>query len=484
MKKKCGSDLENMFSGIIETDDEVSPMFEFNKEVLNYACVIDSNSEFASKIFFIGLIIVLIIMIVSIAVIYTSFEMTFNERTQEYGMLSALGMSKKQKNIMALKEAFILGIIGIPIGIIFGILYSKCMIYFLDKLVKTTIYDVNPYRILNMNIDLTLNFPLFMLLLVVFIVYVIIVVSSMLPMTKNFKFSQIEQIRKNRRSKANKKRDPKLIKKVFSGEAYLAYKYIRREKGKYKAIVISITISIILFLTISSFITNTFAEGTSVHDYDYSITLISDEKDYEENKKDIFEYLQNNNYIDSYYIELASGSFAVNTDKMSETLNKMIQNNFFGKAEDVKWKGILPVQIYEFSDDIYTELLKRAGVEKLEKGEVIITNNVSNKTKYAKNGALTKLKVGDTYEVEIAGMEIERYKKTYKIAGIVDDFEDYIKMPENKAVIMQLMSKEDVYELQHEHLTEYKSVYANIRLITDKALELDDKIGKKRRARY
>jgi putative ABC transport system permease protein len=51
--------------------------------------------------------------------------MNIMERTQEIGMLRAIGMTRSQVIRMVLAEAGLMGVIGGLIGLIFGILLSK-----------------------------------------------------------------------------------------------------------------------------------------------------------------------------------------------------------------------------------------------------------------------------------------------------------------------------------------------------------------------
>lgn len=89
--------------------EDVKPSFEYNEELLNYVGVIGSDSEFIKMILKIGEVLTLIIAIVSVIMLYASFKMTYSERAKEFGMLSAIGMNKKQKKQITRKETLILG---------------------------------------------------------------------------------------------------------------------------------------------------------------------------------------------------------------------------------------------------------------------------------------------------------------------------------------------------------------------------------------
>lgn len=61
-----------------------TPSFAINEELLKYACIKGADTGFAEKLFIIGGILVLFVIICSIALIYTAFKMTYSERIKEF----------------------------------------------------------------------------------------------------------------------------------------------------------------------------------------------------------------------------------------------------------------------------------------------------------------------------------------------------------------------------------------------------------------
>ena len=92
-------------------EKEAPSVLKYNTTLLNYAGVLDADTEFITKILKIGIPIILLIMIVSAVMLYTSFKITYSSRIKEFGMLSSLGMNKKQRNKIIRKESIILGLI-------------------------------------------------------------------------------------------------------------------------------------------------------------------------------------------------------------------------------------------------------------------------------------------------------------------------------------------------------------------------------------
>jgi putative ABC transport system permease protein len=118
----------------VEPDYEVSNVIEAIDDLFGkrYKLTMESNESIRVKIFSLinnafsmfDVMGVLAVLIASLGVVNT-LTMNIMERTQEIGMLRAVGMTRKQVIKMVLAEASLMGVIGGLIGIIFGILLSR-----------------------------------------------------------------------------------------------------------------------------------------------------------------------------------------------------------------------------------------------------------------------------------------------------------------------------------------------------------------------
>ena len=427
-----------------------------------------------------GVTAVSIITIVSIVVIYTTFKISYFERIKEFGMLTSIGMSKKQKNKMLKKEAIILGLIGIPIGILCGLLLSDIVLKILNVLISNTLDTFYSLFILDSSVKLYMKVSLPALLLAIFIVYIIIFVSSMLPMRKIHKISIIDAIKNriNMKIKSRQVKSPKIIKKIFKEEGELAYKNIRRDKSRHKTIIISITISIVLFLSISGIIANLYAGIDGRDEYnDYQIIVTNKERTGE-----IINYLEKNKLINEYFISrviLSTNSVERDRGNMTEEVKDMIENNIYKEWEDGKF--CLKINTCIFSENAYQDLLKRANLTSLGKNEVIITNTIPYETKYGDKLKLTNFNIGDKITIEI-----DRKEKEFIIAGIVDDFEPYLSVPKQTEFsylsIYQIVNKETAKEL--EAMKPFGSYMASIFIDTNNAEKIDEAISKMEEENY
>lgn len=276
-------------------------------------------------------------MITSVAVIYTTFKMTYSERIKEFGMLSSIGMNKKQRKAIINKESFILGGMGIALGFLIGLGVSGITVKLLDNLIRNTQSTYLSVFTIDPNTRLYMKVPILVLLLIILVVYAVIFISNKIVTRSINKTSSIDAIRNlgNIKIKPKNVKTPKIIEKLFKEEGVIAYKNIRRDKSKYKTIVISLSISIILFITISEilytfYFSKTYLGGSEQYN-DYRISFI-EEKDLDK----IISYLKENKLINKYYaMSSASTEFRYLTeDIMSEDLKNMLEKKVF--TEDKK----------------------------------------------------------------------------------------------------------------------------------------------------
>ncbi|HTP07147.1 MAG TPA: FtsX-like permease family protein [Anaerolineae bacterium] len=75
--------------------------------------------------------------------IYNAFTMTIVERTQEIGLLRALGVSRRQVLRLVMIEAALLGIVGSILGVIFGLIMAQGLIALMAAITATEIVTVS-----------------------------------------------------------------------------------------------------------------------------------------------------------------------------------------------------------------------------------------------------------------------------------------------------------------------------------------------------
>ena len=213
-------------------------------------------------------IILTLVSIACIIVIYNSFAISVMERKKQFGLNSSIGATRKQLKYTVFFEAFVVALIGIPLGILSSYLGIGIVI----KIVNTLLPNVFSF-----NLELV-TYPIFIIVPIIFIV-ITILISAYLPARMASRISPIVAIRQNDDIKINSKKikTPKFINKIFGIEGEIAYKNIKRNKKKYRVTIVSLFISIVLFVSFSSLIKyglESSIDMVNLPSYDASISII------------------------------------------------------------------------------------------------------------------------------------------------------------------------------------------------------------------
>lgn len=188
-----------------------------------------------------------IIVAASIVVVSNAFRVSAGERTVQFGILKSAGATKKQIAQTIIYEGVFLCIIGIPVGIGLGLLINYTGIEIVNYFMK----DIN---IFNPGDPLLLHFILAwqVILLSVAVSFLTVWLSAWFPARKAAKIPAIEAIRGvgDVKVKAKHFRSNHLVGKLFGFEGTLADKSLKRSKRNFRATVVSLTISIFIFIAI------------------------------------------------------------------------------------------------------------------------------------------------------------------------------------------------------------------------------------------
>ena len=248
-----------------------NPRYDYtlNNELLRWEALKFSDSTF-SMLLSIAEVVIFIIIFTSIFCIRNSFAISTTEKMRMYGMLSSVGATKKQIKKSVLTEGFILGLIAIPIGIICGII----AVFVLLKIVNLFLGDF-----LFNNIDgMVFKVSFVAIIISIILGFVTIYFSAISSAKKASKVSPIDNLRNTNDIKisSQKLKTPKLIKNVFKTGGVLAYKNLKRSKKKYRTTVVSLTVSIFVFISMFTFINEGFKQSSNYYqnyDYNYRITF-------------------------------------------------------------------------------------------------------------------------------------------------------------------------------------------------------------------
>ena len=75
-------------------------------------------------------VLAIVVVVASVSLIYNSFSISVAERTRQFGLLASLGASRRQLRLSVVAEAFMLGVVGIPVGVLVGIGGTAAVLHF------------------------------------------------------------------------------------------------------------------------------------------------------------------------------------------------------------------------------------------------------------------------------------------------------------------------------------------------------------------
>ena len=311
--------------------------------------------------------IVIMLSLVSIGcivVIYNSFAISVMERKKEFGLLSSIGATKKQLSYTVFFEALIEGIIGIILGICGAYIGIGTVILIINNLIGD---------ILVLKLNLVTNI-VFIIIPVIFMILVIFI-SVLVPSRRAAKVSPIEAIRQNDDIKINKKKikTGKLVNKLFGIEGEIALKNIKRNKKKYRVTIVSLFISIVLFISFSSYMNYTIDTASSVMGevpYDYQISYFGDDNDIDALDK-ISEIIKSNDVKE--YVSYSASNLSIignytYSDEYLDFYKSAYGDDGIKALTNLKYQYI---SIYILDDISYNKYKELIG---LDKDSVILLN--------------------------------------------------------------------------------------------------------------
>ena len=239
-----------------------------NRNVLMYSGV-SKYDTFYTVLYRLAAIVMVIIIAASVVLIYNAFAISVSERTRQFGLLSSLGATKKQLRNMVRFEALVLSAIGVPLGVLSGIGGIGITLHFLGDLFATLRSEST--------VSMKLHVSWVGVLVAVMLGVVTVLLSAWIPSRRATKVSAMEAIRQSQDIHGTKKlvRPSLLTRKLFGLPGVLGVKYYKRSAKKYRTTVFSLFLSVVLFVSASSFassLTQSVLGGFSGMPYDLELS--------------------------------------------------------------------------------------------------------------------------------------------------------------------------------------------------------------------
>lgn len=245
---------------------------DYNSDLLMYSGSFAVNT-FSTMLYSLAAIVIGLIMFGSVSLIYNAFSISVSERTKQFGLLSSIGATKKQLKKMVLFEALAVSVVGVPLGVLAGV----------GGIGVTLMLIGDKFRSMGFPIDMRLSVSPAAIIIAVIVALITVLISAWIPSKRATKVSAVEAIRQNMDVKNTKPvKTSKLTYKLFGLPGMLANKHYKRNKKKYRTTVLSLFMSIVLFVSASAFtdyLMETVGVGFGSVGYDLSMHASGNEFD-------------------------------------------------------------------------------------------------------------------------------------------------------------------------------------------------------------
>ena len=381
-------------------------------------------------------VIIVIIVVSSVFVIRNSFAISVAEKTKQYGMLASVGATKKQIRKTVLLEGTYIGAIAIPLGILCGIIAIVVLLWIVNYLIGDMMGGV----------VFIYNVPLLPILLSIVISAITIYLSCIIPAIRASRISPIEAIRGNEdiKIKAKKIKTSKLTKKIFGIGGVIASKNLKRNKKKYRTTVISLVVSIAIFISLSSFLDyGKRAVGLYYTDMKYNVDVYNGDIE-------LYNEIAQLNNIDDYSYSFTTSAI-IDIEKYGSEYGKEISNinrTYYEEAErETEYQDTIAVIM--FSNDYFKKFIKELGLNENDYKNIAILEDdefeynedgtsVLRNYYNIKEGEIITINLnGEERQVTIAKRSDQRpmgFEGSYATGGWIFVSEDFMEDKDNEII--------------------------------------------------
>lgn len=229
------------------------------------------SSEGFSMMLAAGLLVGTLLLLAAGLVIYNILKITVSRRMTQYGVLRAMGADKGQLYFLVTAQVLLICAVGIPIGLLLGTLSAKGILTAATGMLSPEIFLVQDAGELNRLIEENSGGK-GMFLLASAAVTLVFALAAALPAARYA--ARVAPTVAMAGSRTKVRRRSRREKKIRSFEAFYAWLNLKRSRGRTAITVLSLVMSITVFITLQGAVglLDTAGSGVAEHYGDYSIT--------------------------------------------------------------------------------------------------------------------------------------------------------------------------------------------------------------------
>ena len=384
-----GKTLKDLEIGEYNKDEMAKAKYDHNQNTYLVKMLSSSFDDGTMRaLVTIATVVTIIIIFTSVYCIKSSFNISYTEKIKSYAHLISVGATSKQIKKCVYYESFILGFIGIILGLLSGVFAAFVLIKIVNLLLGSA-FVIEGFLVFKVN---------FLAILISIILSLLTIYLSSKKIAK--KASQtlpIEAIRNPGEITLKKKiKYPKFINKLFGIGGVISYKNIKRNSKKYRTTVVSIIFCVAVYIGLSYFINTAFSlVKKEIGEYNYNLEVMLNEENEKARKEKIkqIESLENINRISFIRTIIINADYLKFTKKASE----------FGFNND----NINTISIKCVGKKEYDNYLQKLNIKGTSDYDAIIINNFI----YSENGSKIEFNVLDYKDGE--NIELKNSDETF-----------------------------------------------------------------------
>lgn len=457
------TEVENV-TALVEVKESADKWQVINeiKETLDVSVEISPNEELLrltgdsmdavinESIFMVVFIVISIVVLATVVVIYNAFQISIAERMKQFGLLRAIGTTKKQIINLVLREATIMILIGIPLGIFFGIIAVYCIAIVFNKLSSSG--DFSNLKVIISPMAILLSGG---------VGTVSIYLSAYLPARAAGKTSPLVAISSQALIKKEKKsRGGLLLGRFLKIDMAMALKNVKRNRKRFYITVFSMAISVTLFVTFTSFAkfsTNFADKVTEVDNKDFDVSIDYTDEDIRGIDNEIIDEVRSIPNVDKVYLNykfINTKAIVDEEDIPKEVIEWDEYNKEYNGSEgfprrylEGEEKTLINTLIISYDDSKLLEskkYVKEGNIDNLKEDEVIILRNTKFLGERTLISPIVNLKVGDEIILDMNYYNEEKFENWVDVQNYRNNSVKKVKVA--ATVDVEPFSRNDSYE--------------------------------------
>ncbi len=236
--------------------DRAKDSISYNEDLLPWLGA-SGRSNYVRAFLLIMVVLIALIVCGSGLLIYNAFAISIGERKKQFGMFASVGATAAQIRRIVLTEAGVIAAIGIPLGILGAIAGVGGLVKLTQGIVSQLIVDAEQ------GLPLVVSLPVIGLTGVFSVATILL--SAWVPARRAARVSPIEAIRQSGEIQEAAPDQPgtnplvrpsllglRLVRRACGFEGELALKSLQRDRKRYRTTLLSLMISIILFVAFNA----------------------------------------------------------------------------------------------------------------------------------------------------------------------------------------------------------------------------------------